>query len=217
MDETSAALGRLGLIPVVKIDNAAWALQLANALMEGGLPCAEITFRTSAAEDSIRRIAAADPRLIIGAGTVLTVDQAERAVAAGAKYIVSPGFDPGLVDWCLAHEIPVIPGIATPTEIQMALARGIELVKFFPAEALGGVGMLKAISAAFSRVSFVPTGGITSENLASYAGLPMVLACGGSWVVAEKLLSDGAFGEISRLAREATEIVAHARAKGGLS
>jgi 2-dehydro-3-deoxyphosphogluconate aldolase/(4S)-4-hydroxy-2-oxoglutarate aldolase len=214
MDKTIGALGRIGLIPVVKIDQAEWALPMVEALVEGGLPCAEITFRTSAAEESIRRIAHAHSEVLVGAGTVLTEDQAIAAVAAGAKFIVSPGFGPRVVDWCQSHGIPVMPGVATATEILMALERGVEVLKFFPAEPLGGSNMLKAIAAAFGGVRFVPTGGIRPTNLASYVRLPMVHACGGSWLVTPALLRDGAYYEITRLAREASEIVALERGLG---
>jgi 2-dehydro-3-deoxyphosphogluconate aldolase/(4S)-4-hydroxy-2-oxoglutarate aldolase len=207
-------LGRLGVIPVVKIDRASQAPQLAEALLAGGLPCAEVTFRTDAAEDALRLISTGYPEVVLGAGTVLTSDQAQRAVGAGARYIVSPGFDPKVVAWCLAEDVLVMPGVATPTEIQMALDLGLSLLKFFPAEALGGIPMLEALSAPFGDVRFVPTGGVTSSNLAGYLRLPMVHAVGGSWLVAAKLLAAGDFETISRLASEAAGIVASVRAQG---
>jgi 2-dehydro-3-deoxyphosphogluconate aldolase/(4S)-4-hydroxy-2-oxoglutarate aldolase len=207
MSDVIQALGQLGVVPVVKIERAEQAEKLAEALQAGGLPCAEITFRTAAAEEAISRIARASPNVIVGAGTVIGAEQAKRAAGAGARFIVSPGFEEKVVDWCQAHKMPVMPGIATPTEILMALGKGIDLVKFFPAEALGGVPVLEAIAAAFGGVRFVPTGGITAENLAAYLKLPMVFACGGSWLVAGKLLNAGAFDEITRLTREAVGIV----------
>jgi 2-dehydro-3-deoxyphosphogluconate aldolase/(4S)-4-hydroxy-2-oxoglutarate aldolase len=207
-------LGPLGVIPVVKIDRASQAPQMAEALLAGGLPCAEITFRTTAAEESLKQIAASFPEVALGAGTVLTLDQAQRAVQAGARFIVSPGFDRKVVAWCLTEGIPVMPGVATPTEIQMALDCGLSILKFFPAEALGGIPLLEAIAAPFVDVRFVPTGGITPVNLADYLRLPMVHAVGGSWLVSAKLLKAEGFGEITRLARQAVEIVAATRTKG---
>jgi len=210
-----AQLGQLGVIPVVKIDRASLARPMAEALLAGGLPCAEITFRTRAAEDALQQIAGAHPEVVLGAGTVLTLDQARRAVAAGARYIVSPGFDRKVVEWCLAMNIPVMPGVATPTEIQMALDCGVSLLKFFPAEALGGIPLLEAIAAPFPEVRFVPTGGITPDNLADYLRRPMVHAAGGSWLVSAKLLNAEAFAEIARLARQAVDIVSGIRSQGG--
>jgi len=175
MTRSLERLGELALVPVVKIEHAEHAVQLGEALLAGGLPCAEITFRTKAAEEAIRRITSAFPEIVTGAGTVLSVDQAQRAVLAGAQFVVSPGFNPKVVDWCLEREIPVTPGVATPTEIDMALDKGLNILKFFPAEALGGVAMLKAIAAPYGGVRFIPTGGINSRNLAEYLKLPMVL------------------------------------------
>jgi 2-dehydro-3-deoxyphosphogluconate aldolase/(4S)-4-hydroxy-2-oxoglutarate aldolase len=211
MQEILETLGRLGVVPVVKIERAHEAVPLGNALIAGGLPCAEITFRTSAAEEAIRRIASELPEVVIGAGTVLSVEQAEKAVAAGARYIVSPGFDPKVVDWCLTHDVPVTPGVATPTEINMALDKGLNILKFFPAEALGGLKTLKALAAPYGGVKFIPTGGINSKNLADYLSLSAVHACGGSWLVASKLISGGEFAEITRLAEEAQSIVRQVR------
>jgi 2-dehydro-3-deoxyphosphogluconate aldolase/(4S)-4-hydroxy-2-oxoglutarate aldolase len=211
MQEILETLGHLGVVPVVKIERAHEAVPLGNALMAGGLPCAEITFRTDAAEEAIRRIASELPEVVIGAGTVLSVEQAEKAVAAGARYIVSPGFDPKVVDWCLTHDVPVTPGVATPTEINMALDQGLNILKFFPAEALGGLKTLKALAAPYGGVKFIPTGGINSKNLADYLSLSAVHACGGSWLVASKLISAGEFSEITRLAEEARAIVRQVR------
>ncbi len=215
MTDIIDALGRLGLVPVVKVENTEQALGVARALLEAGLPCAEITFRTTAAEECIRRIAREFPDVITGAGTVLTPEQAQRAVAAGARYIVSPGFSSAVIEWCLTHEVPVMPGVATSTEIMMALDKGLSLVKFFPSEALGGVRMLEALGAVFGTVRFVPTGGISAANLADYLRLPSVFAVGGSWMVSGKLLAAGAFGEVTRLSREAVQIVARERPRGG--
>jgi 2-dehydro-3-deoxyphosphogluconate aldolase/(4S)-4-hydroxy-2-oxoglutarate aldolase len=211
MQEILETLGNLGVVPVVKIERADEAIPLGNALIAGGLPCAEITFRTDAAEEAIRQIATELPQIAIGAGTVLSAEQAEKAVAAGARYIVSPGFDPKVVDWCLTHDVAVTPGVATPTEINMALDKGLNILKFFPAEALGGFKTLKALAAPYVGVKFIPTGGINSKNLADYLSLPAVHACGGSWLVASKLISVGEFVEITRLAEEAQAIVRQVR------
>lgn len=204
-------IGKLALMPVVKIEDARHATQLAEALAAGGLPRAEITFRTDAAEDAIRRIASEFPDVILGAGTVLSVDQAERAVGAGAQFIVSPGFNPKVVGWCLDRGVPVTPGVATPTEIEMALGRRLHILKFFPAEALGGVGMLKAMAGPYGGVKFIPTGGVNPQNLAGYLELPMVHACGGSWLAPSRLISAEAFDEITGLAREAVATVRQCR------
>ncbi|MCJ7512034.1 MAG: bifunctional 4-hydroxy-2-oxoglutarate aldolase/2-dehydro-3-deoxy-phosphogluconate aldolase [Anaerolineales bacterium] len=207
-------LGTLGVIPVVKIDQASQATQLAEALLTGGLPCVEITFRTDAALESMRSISASFPQMLLGAGTVLTVPQAQLAVQAGARYIVSPGMDRKVVEWCQAHDQAVLPGVATPSEIQLALEMGLRVLKFFPAEALGGIPYLEAIAAPFADLRFVPTGGISAARLADYLALPMVHAVGGSWLVTPRLLAAGDFPEITRLAREAVSIAASVRSRG---
>jgi len=206
-----ALLSQIGVVPVITIDEPQQAVPLARALLDGGIGCVEITLRTSSAEEAIQMIHSKCPEMLTGAGTVLTVQQVEQAVRAGARFIVSPGFDPSVVDWCQEHEVPVLPGVATPTEINMALARGLQLLKFFPAEELGGVRMLKALRAPYSEVKFVPTGGIASHNLAQYLNLTNVAACGGSWMATKSLISDRNFDEITRLAREARAIVKQAR------
>ena len=208
-------LGQLGVIPVVKIEQAGQAPALAEALCKSGLPCAEITFRTDTAEEAIRLIAAAQPEMIVGAGTVLSVAQAQKAVDAGSRFIVSPGFDPKVVDWCLKHAVAVIPGVATSTEALMALDKGLHVLKFFPAEELGGISMLQAISAALIGVKFVPTGGISPANMTAYLRLPSVFAVGGSWIATSKMIAAGDFEEISRLAVEAIAIVHLERQVGG--
>jgi 2-dehydro-3-deoxyphosphogluconate aldolase/(4S)-4-hydroxy-2-oxoglutarate aldolase len=200
-------LGDLGLVPVVAIERAADAPQLGRALLEGGLPCAEITFRTAAAEEAIRLMKAECPDVLVGAGTVLSVEQAQKAVAAGAKFIVSPGFDADVVDWCLTNDVPVTPGVVTPTEVAMALKKGLSVLKFFPAEAAGGVKLLKSIAAPYGQVKFIPTGGINAQNLADYLSLPMVHACGGSWMVTKQLITAGEFNQIASLVREAVVVV----------
>lgn len=215
MTEPIARLGELGIVPVVRLEDPLQGDRLAQALQAGGLPCAEITFRTAAAGEGIRRMVARAPEMLVGAGTVVTVEQAKQAVDAGARFIVSPGFDRRVVEWCLGRALPVMPGIATPTEILMALELGLTVLKFFPAEALGGKATLEAIAAAFVGVKYVPTGGITAANAAAYLRLPMVHALGGSWLVAPRLIAGGAFDEITRLTREAVKLVAEARGGGG--
>ncbi len=204
-------LGKLGIIPVVKIENSGQAPALGEALQKGGLPCAEITFRTGAAEEAIRSIAAAQPAMLVGAGTVLSLSQAQQAVQAGARFIVSPGFDGQVVAWCLEQGVPVIPGIATPTEAMMAMNLGLKVLKFFPAEALGGIAMLEAMSAALPGTRYIPTGGISAANMGSWLKLPFVHAVAGSWLVAPKLLAQSAFDQVTRKAAEAVSCVKAAR------
>jgi 2-dehydro-3-deoxyphosphogluconate aldolase/(4S)-4-hydroxy-2-oxoglutarate aldolase len=213
MQETLDTLGRLGLVPVVKIERAEDAVELGGALLAGGLPCAEITFRTAAAEEAIRHISSSLPEIVLGAGTVRSVDQAQRAVSAGAKFIVSPGFNQKVVDWCLDKGVAVTPGVATPTEIDMATEAGLNILKFFPAEALGGIKTLKAISAPYGDVRFIPTGGINLDNLRDYLALPSVHCCGGSWLVKGDLITAGQFDEITRLAQEAVAVVSQIRSQ----
>jgi len=214
MAQTLERIGELGLVPVVKIERAERAVRLGEAVLAGGLPCIEITFRTEAAEDAIRSIAAAFPDAIVGAGTVLSVDQAQRAVGAGAQFIVAPGFSPRVVEWCLVHEVPITPGVATPTEIEMALDRGLNVLKFFPAKVLGGVAMLKALAGPYTGVKFVPTGGVNAQNLADYLTLPTVHACAGSWLTPAKLIAAEAFDEITHRVQEAVTIVRQCREGG---
>ena len=203
MNKILEKIGELGIVPVVKIEKAEDALPLGRALIDGDLPIAEITFRTSAAEESIKTLTRELPELLVGAGTVLTIEQVKEAVSAGAKFIVSPGFNPRVVDYCLENNIPVTPGINNPTQIEMALMRGIEVVKFFPAEASGGLPLLKSMSAPYAGIKFIPTGGINLNNLCSYLSDNKVLACGGSWMVKADLISSGSFDEITRITKEA--------------
>lgn len=203
MNKILDKIGELGIVPVVKIEKAEDALPLGRALINGDLPIAEITFRTYAAEESIKSLTKELPTLLVGAGTVLTVEQAKKAVSAGARFIVSPGFNPKVVDYCLENNIPVTPGINNPTQIEMALERGIEVVKFFPAEASGGLPLLKSMSAPYTGIKFIPTGGINQNNLCSYLSNNKVHACGGSWMVKAELISSGNFDDITRLTKEA--------------
>lgn len=214
MKNSIETLGELGVVPVVAIEDAKDAVPLGQALIDGGLPCAEITFRTTAAAEAIAELAQNLPQVLLGAGTILSAEQASQAVEAGAKFIVSPGFDPFVVDWCIEHQVPIMPGVATPTEISMALNKGLTILKFFPAEVAGGVKALKAIAGPFVGVKFVPTGGINPANLPDYLALPVVHACGGSWLVKRKLINEGSFDEISRLTKEAIEIVQRIRGEG---
>ena len=200
-------IGLRGIVPVVVINDAAHAGPLAEALIAGGLPCIEITFRTGAAQAAIGTIARQHPEMLLGAGTVLTVDQAKLAADLGAKYIVSPGFNRKVVEHCLNAGIPVTPGVATPTEIEAALEMGLEVVKFFPAEANGGLPFLKAIAAPYKKVLFIPTGGIDETNLLGYLKFPQVLACGGSWMVKAELISGQKFDEIRKMTVQAVNLM----------
>ena len=194
------------VVPVVVLNDADDAIPLADALIKGGLPCAEVTFRTDAAEESIRRICESFPDMLVGAGTVLTTKQVERAYKAGAKFIVSPGFDPEIIDCCISIGLPVLPGCITPSEIAQAVKRGLKVVKFFPAEQSGGVAMIKAMAAPYSMVKFMPTGGISTKNLADYLSCDKILCCGGSWMVKEDLIKSGSFDKIKDMTKEATAL-----------
>lgn len=194
---------KIGLVPVVKIDDATKAVGLARAMVKGGLPCAEVTFRTAAAEQAIKQITQAVPEMLVGAGTVINLDFAKKAVAAGAKFIVSPGFNPAVVDWCLQNNIPIVPGVCTPSDIEAGLSRGLSTLKFFPAEVSGGVEMLKNLAGPFPNLMFMPTGGISLANLASYAKQSNVLAVGGSWMVKSELIESEDWDAISNLCKEA--------------
>ena len=206
-------LGGIGLVPVVTIDSADRAHRLGAALLAGGLPCAEITLRTEAAPAAIASLTGAFPEMLVGAGTVMTIEHARAAIAAGSRFIVTPGFDGAIVDWCLAHDVPVAPGVMTPTEINMAVGKGLRFLKYFPAEPAGGVRALTAIGAAYPGIEFMPTGGIDSDNLAAYLRLPMVSACGGSWVAPRASIASGDFGEIERMAAAAVDLVCRVRAE----
>lgn len=199
-------LASIGIIPVIKINDAEKAVPLARALCAGGLPAAEVTFRTPAAAEAIRRIRAEVPEVCVCAGTVLNAETAERAVEAGAEAVISPGTNPAVVKWCLEMGVPVIPGCATPTEVEACMRMGLDFVKLFPAKVVGGVAMLKALSGPYSHMAFMPTGGVSPENAAAYLAQKNVVCCGGSWMVPEKLLESGDFAAIERLARAAAEI-----------
>lgn len=213
MSNVSETIHKMGVVPVVVLNDAKDAAPLAKALCEGGLPCAEVTFRTEAAEESIRIMTTEYQDMFVGAGTVLTIEQVDRAVAAGAKFIVSPGFDPEIVDYCLSKDIPVYPGCITPSEVAQAVKRGLKVVKFFPAEQFGGVSTIKALAAPYVGVKFMPTGGVNAKNLESYLSCDKIVACGGSWMVKGDLVKEGKFDDIKNLVKEAVQLVADIRNK----
>ncbi len=199
------------VVPVVVLEDAKDAVPLAEALVKGGLPCAEVTFRTDAAEESIRLMCEKYPEMLVGAGTVLTTEQVDRAVAAGAKFIVSPGFDAEIVDYCLEKEIPVLPGCITPSEVAQAVKRGLKTVKFFPAEQAGGLPMIKAMAAPYTMLKFMPTGGISTKNLKDYLGFDKIICCGGSWMVKGDMIKNKEFDKIAEMTKEAVELAASVR------
>ena len=198
MNEVLEKIQKIGIVPVVVLNDAKDAEPLAKALCNGGLPCAEVTFRTDAA-------------MLIGAGTVLTTEQVDRAVAAGAKFIVSPGLNPKVVKYCVEKNIPITPGICTPSEAEQAIENGLEVVKFFPAEPAGGLKMIKAMAAPYTGLKFMPTGGINATNVKEYLAYDKILACGGSWMVKGSLVEAGEFDKIEAMTKEAVEIVKEVR------
>ncbi len=212
MNSMENIIAEYGVVPVVVLKNVKDAEPLADALYKGGLSCAEITFRTDAAEESIKIMTTKYPDMLVGAGTVLTIEQVQRAVKAGAKFIVSPGFDPEIVDFCLENNIPVFPGCITPSEVAQAVKRGLKVVKFFPAEQAGGVDMIKAMGAPYTMVKFMPTGGINANNLKDYLSCSNIICCGGSWMVKGDLITAGEFDKIAELTKEAVELVKSIRA-----
>jgi 2-dehydro-3-deoxyphosphogluconate aldolase/(4S)-4-hydroxy-2-oxoglutarate aldolase len=205
MSNILAQLSQHKIVPVIALEDAAGAVPLARALMAGGLPVAEVTFRTAAAEASIKAMAGI-PEMIVGAGTVLNVETVKRAVDAGARFIVSPGLNPKVVKYCVDQGIAITPGAVTPTEIEAAMDLGLSVVKFFPAEVYGGLKAIKALSAPYGMIKFIPTGGVNAANLAEFLSTKSVLACGGSWMVAKELLSGGKWDEVTRLTAEAVGI-----------
>ncbi|CAE7552710.1 eda [Symbiodinium natans] len=194
------------VVPVVAMQDASGAPALAAALMEGGLTAIEVVFRTAAAEEALRRMAAAEPSALVGAGTVLSAEQAKRAVSAGAQFIVSPGLNPEVVNWCLENGVAVIPGVATPTEVESAMRMGLSVLKFFPAEANGGVNTLKAISAPYGQITWMPTGGISEDNLEKYLMMPQVACCGGSWMVPQDAVAQGNWRYVKELSQRARQL-----------
>ena len=205
MNEVLEKLGQYGIVPVVVLNDSKDAEPLADALCEGGLACAEVTFRTAAAEESIRIMAKEFPEMLVGAGTVLTTEQVDRAVNAGAKFIVSPGLNPTVVKYCVDKGIPVTPGTSNPSDVEMAISLGLDVVKFFPAEQAGGINMIKAMAAPYTQMKFMPTGGINAKNINSYLAFDKILACGGSWMVKKDLVAAGEFDKIRDLTKEAVQ------------
>lgn len=203
MNEILEQIEKIGIVPVVVLNDAADAVPLAKALIDGGLPCAEVTFRTDAAEESIKKMSEAYPEMLVGAGTVLTIENVDKAVKAGAKFIVSPGLNPKIVAYCVENNIPVTPGVTNPSDIEVALEYGLDVVKFFPAEAAGGLSMIKSMAAPYTKMKFMPTGGINAKNLNDYLSYDKILACGGSWMVKGDLVTAKDFDQITKLVKEA--------------
>lgn len=203
MNAVLEEIQKIGIVPVVVLDKPEDAEPLAKALCEGGLPCAEVTFRTAAAEESIRIMSEKYPKMLVGAGTVLTTEQVDRAVNAGAKFIVSPGLNPEVVKYCVERNIPVTPGTCNPSDIETALSLGLDVVKFFPAEAAGGLAMIKAMAAPYVNMKFMPTGGINAKNINEYLAFDKIIACGGSWMVNKALVNAGEFDKIREMTTEA--------------
>lgn len=207
MNKVLEEISKIGIVPVIALDDAKDAEPLAKALVEGGLPCAEVTFRTAAAEESIKIMSSKFPELLVGAGTVLTTEQVDRAVNAGAKFIVSPGLNPKVVKYCVDKGIPVTPGCANPSDVEQAIELGLDVVKFFPAEAAGGLNMIKSMAAPYVNMKFMPTGGINAKNVTSYLDFNKIIACGGSWMVSKDMLKTGDFESIKKLTKEAVEVM----------
>ena len=203
MFDLENTLRETGIVPVIKISDANRAADLAKALCAGGMPAAEVTFRTAAAADAIYKMREVFPGMTVGAGTVLTKASLDNALAAGAQFIVAPGLNPSIVEACLAKDVPVVPGCMTPSEMELAMAMGLTFVKFFPAEAAGGVKFLKAVSAPYAGLKFMPTGGISMKNAADYLALPYVVCCGASFIASDEQIAGGRFDEIEEAARQA--------------
>jgi 2-dehydro-3-deoxyphosphogluconate aldolase/(4S)-4-hydroxy-2-oxoglutarate aldolase len=215
VDRVLARVRELRVVPVIVIDDPADAAPLGAALTAGGLSCAEVTFRTARAVEALRRISGECPDLLAGAGTVLTPQQAAEARRAGAQFVVAPGFNPAVVDYCLEHGIPAFPGVCTPTEIEAALQKGLSVLKFFPAEPIGGLPYLKAIAAPYTGVEFIPTGGIGATNLAAYLAFPRVVACGGSWMAPQEWIAAKQFDRIREESARAVEVARSAGRAAG--
>ena len=203
MNEILQTISRIGIVPVIAIDDASKAVPLAKALAEGGLPVAEVTFRTDAAEEAMKAITAEVPDMILGAGTVLTKDQLDRALNAGAQFIVSPGFNPDMVKYGLSKGALMLPGTATGGEMEQAMALGLDVVKFFPAEQNGGVAKLKALAGPYRNLKWMPTGGVNTKNLMDYLSFDQILACGGTWMVKKELIENEEWAEITRICKDA--------------
>lgn len=205
MHDIVKKISRIGILPVLKLDREEDAVPVGEALLRGGLACVEVTFRTDAARGAIEKLAKECPDMLVGAGTVLTTGQVDEAVAAGARFIVTPGLNPMIVRYCQAKDIPIIPGINNPTGIEQAMVMGLDVVKFFPAQQSGGIEMIKAMGAPYINIAFLPTGGISYDNMNDYLNNKKVVAVGGSWVVNEKMINAGDFDGIARITREAVD------------
>ena len=203
----TSELYSIGLIPVIKIENPDDAVPLAKALIDGGLPAAEITFRTKCAAEAIKNITEAYPDMLVGAGTVLTTEQVDAAIAAGSKFLVSPGLNPKVTAYALSKGVPMLPGCSNPSDVEAALELGLDTVKFFPAEAAGGLNMLKAMAAPYGNLRFMPTGGINADNLLSYLKFNKIIACGGSFMVKDELIKEKKWDEITALTRNAVKVM----------
>lgn len=202
MSEILQTIFKIGVVPLIVLEDPADAVPFARALVAGGMPVAEVTFRTAAAREIIAAMAQEVPEILVGAGTVHTVEQARVAVEAGAKFIVTPGFNPDVVRWCVANKVEVVPGTVSPADIEQAMFFGLTTCKFFPAEAYGGVKTLKALAGPYANIRFLPTGGVSRENMAEYLALPNVLAVGGSFMVPDTLVKAKKWDEITALCRE---------------
>ncbi len=215
MSDMNQRISEIGVVPVIKLNNPERdAANLAKALCEGGVPVAEVTFRAAGADTAIRLMREACPDMLVGAGTVLTTEQVDKAIAAGAQFIVTPGFDPELVAYCQEKELPIYPGCTTPTDYHAALKFGLKVLKFFPAEQSGGLAKIKAMSAPFPMFKVMPTGGISLKNLKEYLSCPVICACGGSYMVTEDLIDNNKRDDIIELCKKSVEIVKEARNNG---
>ena len=209
--DISKLLYENGVVPVISINDAKKALPLGKAILDGGINIIEITFRTDAAAESIKIISENFPDLLVGAGTVLSVEQVDQAIANGAKFIVTPCFDAEVVDYCIKKGIDIYPGIVTPSELNEARKKGLSVVKFFPCETFGGMKAIEAISAPFGNMKFMPTGGINANNLESYVANKKIIACGGTWIAKSAIIDSGDFEQIRNNVKEAVSIVKKVR------
>ena len=205
MNAVAKRMYEIGIIPVIAMDDAALAVPLANALVKGGIPAAEVTFRTAAGEEAIRQMAQNCPEILVGAGTILNVEQAQRAVNAGAKFIVSPGFNQDVVTWCVEKDVPIFPGCVNASDMTRACNSGLEIVKFFPAEASGGLNMIKNLAPVFPKLKFMPTGGVNTKNLLSYLSYDRIIGCGGTWMVKKDLIEGQKWDEITAICKDAVK------------
>lgn len=211
MNDVMSQIKEVGIVPVVKLNNIEKALPLCNALINGGINVAEVTFRTECASDVIRTITKDCPNMIVGAGTIINIEQAKLAIDCGAKFIVSPGFNKDVVKYCQSQNIPVIPGCITPSEIMQALECGLSIVKFFPAKEFGGIATMKALSAPFSQIKFMPTGGVNLENLKEFISAKFIVACGGTYMVKDDLINNDNYEEITKLSKQSIDIIKEVR------